>query len=669
MKTRIPFRPWGEWLPPVVFPTLLALLSACHNSQSSAPPHLTAAQQKILAEPATTPPDAAFSFDAPSGPQFTGEQKQAQREAAKRILPMVRAAFLAGAKSVRIPPGDYRFGKETRSRDGKVFPLEFNGLKRPADQTFTIDATGATFWFDFPDDQAHTAHSAVGFKDCANLIFRGAIIDRGTRGHVEGKITDIDFAGNRIEIQLSPGLTVPASFHEQAQQRLLPFKADGTFCAPLYALQSGTRLKYRGITPGSQPGRCWVEMKEDALLNTIRNPDWQRAYGELGVLRVGDGLSCIYTVSCALEIERSRNITIAGIRVYMPKAWGAEWGGDGGHLWKNVYFGPRPGTSQWQGGEGFMFCATRRGTTLDHVTLRHTGDDMANFHGYWGNIQSIDGNRVNFKLSPQFQRGVLPDLAAGDRVLFHDKNTGQQLGEALVTGVEGTTVILNRTVDGFANAIAEFPDHACAGWTIQNCDWQDNYQRLLIQSGAGTVRNCTFARNGSSIQLNSDMTYVEGGIPRDITIANNVFIDVSPAPNGAAIEVYSRTFDRLTQRLRNIAITGNTFLRPGEAAIALTNVSGGVIANNRFERPVEYTALARPKETHRQQAISLTGCSDIQVQGNVLSDPGGYTTPDATTGSAILGCDNQCAGIRLDDRPDARLKTKDTPKPAGSAGR
>ena len=51
------------------------------------------------------------------------------------------------------------------------------------------------------------------------------------------------------------------------------------------------------------------------------------------------------------------------------KAWGAERDGDGAHVWRNCYFGPRPGTSQWQGGEGFMFNATRHGTTLDGVTI------------------------------------------------------------------------------------------------------------------------------------------------------------------------------------------------------------------------------------------------------------------------------------------------------------
>jgi len=71
------------------------------------------------------------------------------------------------------------------------------------------------------------------------------MIDRATRGHVEGRITRIDFANDRIELQLSPGITVPAVFNDKLEQRVIPFKAGGTFCAPLYALHAGgVHLKY-----------------------------------------------------------------------------------------------------------------------------------------------------------------------------------------------------------------------------------------------------------------------------------------------------------------------------------------------------------------------------------------------------------------------------------------
>ena len=117
-----------------------------------------------------------------------------------------------------------------------------------------------------------------------------------------------------------------------------------------------------------------------------------------------------------------------GIRVYAAKAWGAERDGYGAHIWRNCYFGPRPGTNQWQGGEGFMFNATRNGTTLDKVTILHTTDDTANFHGYWSPVESVAGNRVTFGRNDETRRALPRDLEPGDAVILYDRNTGADLG-------------------------------------------------------------------------------------------------------------------------------------------------------------------------------------------------------------------------------------------------
>jgi hypothetical protein len=92
--------------------------------------------------------------------------------------------------------------------------------------------------------------------------------------------------------------------------------------------------------------------------------------------------------------------------------------------------------------------------------IRHTTDDIANFHGYWGHIEGRAGNRVTFKGSSEFDRTVLRDAAANDRLLFRDGNTGRPLGEARVVGTEGHVVVADRPVAAFRNAIVEWPDPA-----------------------------------------------------------------------------------------------------------------------------------------------------------------------------------------------------------------
>lgn len=79
------------------------------------------------------------------------------------------------------------------------------------------------------------------------------------------------------------------------------------------------------------------------------------------------------------------------------------------------------------------------------------------------------------------------------------------------------------------------------------------------------------------------MPYVEGSVPHDIRIENNVFTDVNPQPGGAAISVYAHTFQRdKSPTLCNITIAGNTFIHPNETVIDLVGVDGGVVANNHF---------------------------------------------------------------------------------------
>ncbi len=216
----------------ILFALLVSLRVAYAHDKLS--PH----QRVILESKSPSPIDATFSFDAPAGPQFTNAEKETQRERGKDVMPLVMKAFESGAGDVRIPPGDYRFGQEHYEGAKVIYPLGFVNMKRDAEHPFVIDATGVTFWFDLDDKQMPPGHRCVGFQNCRNIVLRGAIIDRGTRGCIEGRITRIDREGNRFEIQPSPGILVPATYKGGEEQRLFPFKSDGRFCAALYDLQA-----------------------------------------------------------------------------------------------------------------------------------------------------------------------------------------------------------------------------------------------------------------------------------------------------------------------------------------------------------------------------------------------------------------------------------------------
>jgi hypothetical protein len=599
----------------------------------------------ILASKSPLPSDTKFSFDAPAGPQFSEAEKEAQRERGNGVMPLVMRAFERGAGEVRIPPGDYRFGQERTVQAKTFYPLHFEGLKRDAENPFVIDATGATFWFDLDDVQMPPGHRCVGFFDCRNIVLRGAIIDRGTRGCIEGRITAIDRASNRFEIQPSPGIVVPATYKGGEEQRLLPFKSDGRFCVPLYDLQPGIRkMRYKDITPSAE-GRYWINMRDPDLMARIHDANWERAYGELGMLRVGDGLSCLYTSAGAIALGDSANITLHGVSVYVAKGGPSESGGEGAHLWKDCYFGPRPGTSQWKGADGFLCRATRFGTTMDNVTIRHTADDLQNFHGIWGKVKAVSGNQVTLETNWDL-RPTLKNARPGDRLRFIHRKTGAFLGEAKLTAIKDFVVTLDQNAMPFAEAQAEWPEHECAGWTVQNCRWEDSFQRLLIMSGPGTVRDCTFTRWGSGISLNTGMGLV-GGIPSDITIANNTFIDVSPRPHSPVIgaRAHNAKGQDGIPPIERLVITGNTFIRSGGPAMELIGLKDSRIEGNHIESPVRATVIAKPNDEIVRQAILLRLSSSVMVKGNTLKDPEQHTQPDARSKSPMLGLDRGGRGV------------------------
>ena len=550
-----------------------------------------------------------FRFDASPGPQFTSADKHAQRLRGDEVIPLVRRAFETGADSVTIPPGDYRFGKDGWADGGPVYSLDFRNLQRDAKNPFRIVANGVTFWFELPPDQAPRAHFALGFTGCSYVAFEGATLDRDPRGNIEGCVTQIDHAANRVELRTTPGSAIPPVFSGDLNQRVIPFNADGTLCTALFAVQLRPgQLRYQSVEPGSGPGRFWVQLDaKSELLAKGHDPDWRRMYGDAGTLDVGDGLSLVYSTSTALGVTDSRAMQFIGVKVHIPKGGVLEQGG-GDHLWKDCYFGPRPGSCHWQGGDGFLSRCLERGSTYDGVTILHTTDDVMNMHGYWGFVEAVDGATVTLQKSHQMP------AHPGDDLHFLDAQIGRPVGTARVEKVTGQTLTLDRDASAFAGTIAENRRWQCDGWTIKNCTFTDCYQRLLVQGGnGGVLRDTAVTRLGSSVELRSNFfTKNEGGICRDIRIIGNTFEDVAVHPAGVVVDVGFRPRGmKAEERLvSGIVVDGNSFFGFGKHAIRFDRVKGGSIRNNRFSGKRTGTA-----------PMAIDDCVDVAVDGGAGVSP------------------------------------------------
>jgi hypothetical protein len=597
---------------------ILLLLPISTQSPGAEFDRLSPLQRVILESKSPPPIDTKFSFEAPAGPQFTDAEKETQRERGKGVMPLVMKAFESGAETVRIPPGDYRFGKETWDKDGPVHPLEFRGMKRDARSPFRIIAEGVTLWFDLPPDQAPSAHFALGFVECTNLTLEGATLDRDPRGCMEGRITQLDDTGNRIEVEATRGTFIPTGFNGKHEQRIIPFKADGTFCAALYALQNRgpASLGYRSVEVSTTPGRHWINLAEKSeLLRINRDPLWKRAYGEAGTLRIGDGLCMVYTTTTAIGVNHCSGMKFIRVRNHITKGCVRESGGGGGHLWKDCYFGPRPGTCHWQGSDGFLSGGMERGSTLDGCTMLHTTDDLINFNGLWGYIEKVSGRTITLHRDSEMP------AHPGDRLQFHDAQTGAPLGSAVVESAKHPELTLDRDAAPLAQAVAENPRWQNNGWEVRDCDFRDCYQRFLIQgSHGGTLRNCRFTRIGSGIELASNFfTRNEGGICHGIRILDNVFEDVAIHPDGVALEAGFQSLNHAasTPLLSDLTVQGNRFLNSGKRAIEFSLVSGGSITGNTFEnsgKPRALSGKASPQDD--SQPVLLKQCKDILVKDN-----------------------------------------------------
>ncbi|MFM2142712.1 MAG: hypothetical protein RLZZ476_1256, partial [Verrucomicrobiota bacterium] len=257
---------------------------------------------------------------------------------------------------------------------------------------------------------------------------------------------------------------------------------------------------------------------------------------------------------------------------------------------------------------------------------------------------------------------TLRNARPGDRLRFIHRKQGHLLGEARLISHDEYQLTLDQDATPFAEAQAEWLDHECAGWVVQNCRWEDNFQRLLIMSGPGLVRGCTFTRMGSNISLNTGMGLV-GGIPSDITIADNVFLDVSTRPHHPAIEAHAHNAQggAGTPAIERLRITGNTFTRSGGPAMRLIGLQDSLIERNHIDSPVRASVIAKPQEETDRQAIMLTHSRGVTVKANTLHDPENHTKPDAVSGSRVLGLEATkeitLDGEKVPDVP-ARAKTR-----------
>ena len=235
-------------------------------------------------------------LDLPPGPQFSAGQKQQQIALGVGLPSRIVAAHAAGASAFRVPAGDYRWAAPTTGAD--VWPLVLDSLHRTVGSLFTIEADGATFWFETRGGGFEPApHVTRGLRvvNCSHLKIKGLTTDFDPPNTIEGRVTNIDRPGNRLQVELSAGSlfrpSPPTMSAKPNVGRFIPYKSSGEFITPLYRFQNSRGLRFVSWTALDRTGRFWATLENSLLLNQTAAPGWRKAFGSAGTLEEGDAIA------------------------------------------------------------------------------------------------------------------------------------------------------------------------------------------------------------------------------------------------------------------------------------------------------------------------------------------------------------------------------------------
>ena len=574
---------------------------------------------------------AKATFTGRSGkPNFTADQKAKQKEAGRSLIQeLIAAAKDTTVSTFVIPAGNYGFDMLTTAPNGVASGIIIQNIQRTAANPFTIEAEGTTFWFEMTGKACASVTRGLQFINCSHVYLDGLTMDGYSAFSIDGTIKTIDRSGNRIGIQLCEGTMEPdAATIEKAVKgsefRIVTVKADGALMAPLYNInnQWGPGSLQGSDLSVDSDGTCWFTFKTRTLMDTIFTNEWKSFYGSNGTLETGDQVTILYGVVLALCLDNCQQMRMTNIRCYISKGGWWENGGYGDHLWKDCYFGVRPGTNRVLGAEGNMSQGLRHGSTYDGIVFGLTTDDAVNIHGFWSKAKSVmslaDGYSMKVSQAPV-------GIRAGDPVEFYT-SSGKLVATCTVktdpvakfnyNGFLSSPVILKEEPpQNYADLLIRWPNSECDGFVIRNCRFENVYQRVLVNSGSGLIENNLFLSDGSNLSLTSNTGSYEGGIMKNIAIRNNVFYNTANHPGGSAVGISQTTNWANYLSGDNISLTDNVFVNCGKLLTA-ANIKNMTVTGNLIVNPLVYGQTVTRFEDIAM--LSKASCSTKAYSGNTV---------------------------------------------------
>ncbi len=607
MKTRLPQTSLRAVIASVSFALCEAVLSSCTASPSSpvaseaslrpAGADCEPALRARFARPEGTPP---YSADAPTyATAYSDAEIADQRQRGTDFQKGLLAAIAAKQTTYTVAPGVYR--------------LSGGGLRLDNVENLVVDCKDVTF---ITEDTGRGI-DLIAFNACKDISLRGpAIWDTAHLPFSQGRVVAVDPAGLSFDLDMPLGYALSAQ--KQGPSRYHVFDASGRLLTwAQQGFHSIALLKDRTLR---------VSLKRTSLVPL--------APGQVVALEVGRGHMASY--------NNCENMTVADFTIHTGVAHLYERGTRGYSKQINIRCVTPAGTNRLIAGQPIQH-ALKNGTLIyDGCEFGVGWDDGINLLGKFHLVarqvsprelivtQGIDqGSDLLFYGFDRF------DPLGGAKVVQQSEEVDSRAEEELLSFVKTqrmhkfermklSRILLDGDVQVPPFTVIDCSTARANEVIVRNCYFHDANAQILLLQGAkkGLVENNLLERSaGAAIHVGFSMYWLEGPIPGDFIIRNNVIRDNPvnlPTPRGSpgSICIVGGTVKPTNNRfIHNIIIENNTIINPSCAGIYVRNADQVTIRHNLFICPAE-----RSLTDDRGQPLASAPIDLDSVSNSIVSD-------------------------------------------------
>lgn len=215
-------------------------------------------------------------------------------------------------------------------------------------------------------------------------------------------------------------------------------------------------------------------------------------------------------------------------------------------------------------------------------------DDGCNIHGIYGQIESVNGDKISVRLKHGQQRGV-KYINDGDEIVFlsskdYSKKGSATVAKSTLTDDKNSIIVTVKDLEGEVdNGFVVDNLTAMPEVYVSGCKTGNNRPRgfLLTSVKPMVIENCLFENMACGIHVTSDARdWFESGKVTELVIRNNEFRGCNYAWGTAAIVIDPSCDEQGVYVHKNITVENNVLSTFGYGLVWAKSVDGLVIKGN-----------------------------------------------------------------------------------------